>query len=882
MIDWTDAPQFGRVGTLMTALETLHKFRKDDVVIVETGTTRGDLGGGVVGDGWATLVFGWYCQKYGGKVYTIDMSEEAINECKRITEPYKDVINYVVSDSETFLKTFSEKVDLLYLDSSDDPNIIQKELLAIYDKLIVTSVVVVDDTHNNYTAGKGSIAGKYLSTNGWSLLKDVEGQIVFIKTNMLPASGDYRVYRSYYKFMQALAESGRLELSIDDYDEKARTWYNILLSYLPKKEELPTIGGLVKVLDVGCHTGYNTKLFEEMYGYAEGIDIDGRLIGASRLNHDKCKIMSCTNLKYDDSTFSLVVAKDVYEHCLSPTRAISEAYRVLVDGGMLLALIPLDGEVEGGIDDVTIHPAFYYNNECHTWKATFRGVINRIFDAGFTEVSHTIVRHSDLFGVTRDYGDSVIIVTARKVEGIKKVPIQWLMGHTYWAAFLTMDCTSNCHYCIQNMSRDELIEAKKEYRRGQLEPQEWISFYNSLQKYKTNLLSLVGGEPTFYDGFYEVVNGITGYYKTVTTNLKTKTMDDIESFIANIEEKDAIRINTSFHPSLISIDEFCNKVHMLRNAGILVDQVAMVDYPLSNFKHYYEEFLNRGINLAPQTFLGKMNGVLLPKSNSDLSPDYQEHGIINYDRYIQGFSYEEKRDILCMTRRFLVSPTGSIHRCHYHLYSNRSPIGHVRDEELPTFSDFSKCSDFGYCNPCDYPHTKFKQLDISLGNELEKIVSDRGLAEFLMSYIQEHRDKLTDLVSVVVDALYCSDDPYWELYNNMEMRDRINEFIEEGGIVDNRNAFLLAQLDTLLFGFLPKGLNVYRLLDEVSLLKYIDALGYVIYMRMIEGESKLKELLTVPKLIENLDISVASMETSLAIAPILENKFVLVAGEKNE
>ena len=50
-IDWTDAPEFGRSTTLTPAIDALNMLKKGNVVIVETGTTRGKLGGGVVGDG---------------------------------------------------------------------------------------------------------------------------------------------------------------------------------------------------------------------------------------------------------------------------------------------------------------------------------------------------------------------------------------------------------------------------------------------------------------------------------------------------------------------------------------------------------------------------------------------------------------------------------------------------------------------------------------------------------------------------------------------------------------------------------------------------------------------------------------------------------------
>ena len=70
-----------------------------------------------------------------------------------------------------------------------------------------------------------------------------------------------------------------------------------------------------------------------------------------------------------------------------------------------------------------------------------------------------------------------------------------------------------------------------------------------------------------------------------------------------------------------------------------------------------------------------------------MSVDHEEHGINNYDGYKEGFSCESKHEILCMTRRFLVAPNGNVFKCHYHLYSNRNPLGSALDGVLPQFKD---------------------------------------------------------------------------------------------------------------------------------------------------------------------------------------------------
>ncbi|MHA2220054.1 MAG: hypothetical protein ACXACY_29535, partial [Candidatus Hodarchaeales archaeon] len=148
-----------------------------------------------------------------------------------------------------------------------------------------------------------------------------------------------------------------------------------------------------------------------------------------------------------------------------------------------------------------------------------------------------------------------------------------------------------------------------------------------------------------------------------------------------------------------------------------------------------------------------------------------------------------------MTRRFLVAPDGGIYRCHYHLYSRRGTIGNVRDEKLPEPSDYNLCNDFGYCNPCDFPHAKFRPTSINIPALLSQLVPDEDLVKTIVGYFTDNEEALAELVSLVSTELYLSDDVYWELYNNLTIRNALDSFVNEGGAIDNSNALLVAQFD---------------------------------------------------------------------------------------
>jgi hypothetical protein len=531
--------------------------------------------------------------------------------------------------------------------------------------------------------------------------------------------------------------------------------------------------------------------------------------------------MSADSMDYDDEVFSLVVVKDVFEHCIDPLSSIAESYRVLADGGQVLAMIPLDGDFMG-IDDVATHPSFNFNNESHVWKATQDGVFRRLFDIGFTDIQFAVFSHVQLFGEERPFGDKVLVVSGKKDKNIIKVPIQYLIGNAYWAAFLTFACTGDCEYCIQHVCKDEFLEARKVYESNRLNGEEWVSFYNRLQKWHTQKLGIIGGEPTIHPDFFDIVNGIEGYYLTVTSNLSSA---NIAKFEERIKDKSNLRINTSFHPDLMSVEDFVQKVHLLRQQGFNVDQIAIVDHSGVDFRKYHTEFVTRGLTLTPQTFLGIKNGQLFPNPESTITTDYGETGINNQALYQEWFSCKKKESVLCQSKRFLVAPDGGMYRCHYHLYSGRGKLGDAKTFDFNTYTDYSLCKDLGYCNPCDFPHVKFRPITIDLPNLITACVGDKPeIVQQVVQAIQHHLSKGDDyanIFNVVSSTLIMSEDPYWELYNNKKLHEIINDFLCKGSIIDNEYASFITALERTLFVHLPAGVNVYRILNSEALVKYL-------------------------------------------------------------
>lgn len=164
-----DTPLGSRLSTITIALNLLDRTKPNN--FVETGTTRKTKYTHSItdraADGASTVVFADFVSKFGGRVFTCDISAENIENCKIATEEYSDFITYHVGDSVEFLKNFNKPIDFLFLDSidSDFPNASQhqlNEIVAAYDKLTPDSIVLLDDLGQ-----KTNLSIPYLRERNW-------------------------------------------------------------------------------------------------------------------------------------------------------------------------------------------------------------------------------------------------------------------------------------------------------------------------------------------------------------------------------------------------------------------------------------------------------------------------------------------------------------------------------------------------------------------------------------------------------------------------------------------------------------------------------------------------------------------------------------------
>ena len=153
-------------------------------IFVETGTSRGKTKFFFINklnwkDGMSTIIFAEYVKYKKGKLFSCDLSKKNINNSIKFTKNFSNYINFVVSDSVTYLKNLDFKIDFLYLDSLDSHDQYRaslhqlKEIESALDKLHRNSLVLLDDKKT-----KGSLSLKFMLNKNFKILNETEEQVL--------------------------------------------------------------------------------------------------------------------------------------------------------------------------------------------------------------------------------------------------------------------------------------------------------------------------------------------------------------------------------------------------------------------------------------------------------------------------------------------------------------------------------------------------------------------------------------------------------------------------------------------------------------------------------------------------------------------------------
>jgi len=130
-------------------------------------------------------------------------------------------------------------------------------------------------------------------------------------------------------------------------------------------------------LDIGCGTGSNLRTLLSAGLFAIGLDRSMYALALlkDKKNKDDLRLLAgdLNNLPIKTKSVGLIIAMDIFEHLEDDVTGIRESHRALVDGGVLLAIVPAFEFLWGIQDMVTGHKRRYSRKD----------ITNKLRNAGF-------------------------------------------------------------------------------------------------------------------------------------------------------------------------------------------------------------------------------------------------------------------------------------------------------------------------------------------------------------------------------------------------------------------------------------------------------------------------------------------------------------------
>lgn len=136
------------------------------------------------------------------------------------------------------------------------------------------------------------------------------------------------------------------KITINSYDKSVKEYHNFTKKLHPKKEIRFLISLLNKkssILDLGCGTGRDAKIFAS-HGFAvTGIDLSKNMVKYARKICKKAefRVMNFKKLKFKNNSFDAVWANASLLHVKKKelSKVIKEVYRILRKGGIFFIAV---------------------------------------------------------------------------------------------------------------------------------------------------------------------------------------------------------------------------------------------------------------------------------------------------------------------------------------------------------------------------------------------------------------------------------------------------------------------------------------------------------------------------------------------------------------
>lgn len=172
--------------------------------------------------------------------------------------------------------------------------------------------------------------GVILYQTGSLQVKEGGPMIAYGKISKESDDRKQKITEYWTKRSDSFQEQRRAEL----HDDIAQRWLKEILQYVPKKK--------LKILDVGCGSGFFTILMAQQGHEVIGVDLTADMITRAKelAAEEKAdctfQVMDAENLEFADEAFDMVISRNLTWTLPDAERAYSEWLRVLKKGGCLL------------------------------------------------------------------------------------------------------------------------------------------------------------------------------------------------------------------------------------------------------------------------------------------------------------------------------------------------------------------------------------------------------------------------------------------------------------------------------------------------------------------------------------------------------------------
>jgi len=142
-------------------------------------------------------------------------------------------------------------------------------------------------------------------------------------------------------------ERGHAALNAHKWNRRAETYDERRFSYMRwmqrKALSVLNLNKGVSFLDLGCGTGYAVRLVAKTLqgdGSFVGVDISPRMVEIAKSNATSLKstyfiVSNAEELPFDDEAFEAILCTNSFHHYPSPSKALSEVYRILKPSGKI-------------------------------------------------------------------------------------------------------------------------------------------------------------------------------------------------------------------------------------------------------------------------------------------------------------------------------------------------------------------------------------------------------------------------------------------------------------------------------------------------------------------------------------------------------------------